>query len=181
MKLKGQFLVAMPTMEDEVFGQSLIYMLEYDESNALGLIVNKLTDVPLEELFARFELPTIFSSKMVHFGGPVAPSQGIILHDTGKYGSTVLVGREMRYSFTLDVLQKIIENKGPKNFLIGLGHVGWDGGQLMDEIARDNWLVAPFNKEILFDLPVQLRYDAALASLGVNPALFKSLNGVGNA
>lgn len=186
MDLKGQFLVAMPTMGDDLFEETVVYVLEHNSQSSLGIVINRPLDFRFNELVERLGFgasvgePSQFESRLF-WGGPVTPEQGFILHDRGKFGSTMVIDKNVRCSITLEALKKIVEGKSPMSFFTALGYSSWGNGQIEQEIEEDKWFVAPFRKDILFDLAPEQRYDEVLSSLGVNPALFKSLDGVGHA
>jgi putative transcriptional regulator len=183
--LEGQFLVAMPDMEDERFADSVILLVGHSDEGAMGLVVNhtlanlKFADI-LDELDlgdpdSIIRLPDSIRNREVLRGGPVERGRGFVLH-SGEYrsGNTYAVQGGVYLTATLDVLKAMAFGPAPKSSLFALGCCGWGAGQLEDEIARNGWLTVPFDKELLFEVPVKGRYDAALARLGVTRATLSS-------
>jgi putative transcriptional regulator len=187
--LKGQFLVAMPDMEDERFVGTVIYLVGHSEEGAMGLVVNKtmpelkFTDVLLElDLGGEGEPIRIQSSvreQKVLRGGPVETGRGFVLHspDYFRAGNSYTVNDEICLTATLDVLRSMAFEQNPREAMLALGYCGWGAGQLEEEIRGNGWLTVPHSKGILFDTPIEDRYDAALASLGINRASLSSMSG----
>lgn len=189
--LKGQFLVAMPGMGDERFRDTVIYLVGHGEEGAMGLVVNqplddmRFTDI-LEELKLGekddlIRLPEDVRDRRVLRGGPVQRSRGFVLHspDYFRQDNSYPVNEEVCLTATLDVLKAIAFKAAPADALFALGYCGWSPGQLEGEIKMNGWLTVPFSRELLFDAPIENRYDGALAQLGITRA---SLSGTaGNA
>jgi putative transcriptional regulator len=70
-----------------------------------------------------------------------------------------------------DVLEAMSNGAGPRRVLVTLGYSGWGAGQLEDEIGRNGWLTVNASPEIIFDTPIEQRYDKALALLGIDPRM----------
>ncbi len=145
--LKGRLLVAAPGMPDPRFRQSVIYMLEHGPDGALGLIVNRpADDMPLAELLSHLQLDATGATGRVrlHYGGPVGPNAGFVLHSTDYLGDgTRVVGDDIAVSTQRQVLRAIAEGKGPQRALVLFGYAGWSAGQLEGEIEAGGWYVAP--------------------------------------
>jgi putative transcriptional regulator len=168
-------------MEDERFAQSVILLVGHSEDGAMGLVVNhalgnlKFADI-LDELDlgdpdSVIRLPDTIRERAVMRGGPVEKGRGFVLH-SGEYksGNTYAVHGGVYLTATLDILKAMAFGPAPKSSLFALGCCGWGPGQLEEEIAGNGWLTAPFSQELLFDLPVAERYDAALASMHITRA-----------
>lgn len=182
ISLKGQFLVATPGMADERFTESVIYLVGHGDDGAMGLMVNQsLPDMSAGDIFGELELgepdqlirvPERVRERSVLLGGPVETGRGFVLHsrDYFRDGNSYEVNEEIGLTATLDVLRAIAFGPSPENSLLALGYCGWAPGQLEDELRGDGWLTAPHSSELLFSVPVEQRYDAALASIGVSRA-----------
>lgn len=179
--LKGQFLIAMPGMRDARFSQSLIYLVGHGDDGAMGLMVNQ--DLPemdfcdvLEdmELGSRDELIKIdrVRERQILSGGPVDKGRGFVLHSADYNGpeNTVRISSEVGLTATKDALRALSFGPEPRKALFALGYCGWDPGQLEDEILANGWLTAPHSESLLFDTPLEERYEGAMASLGISPA-----------
>ncbi|WIY53490.1 YqgE/AlgH family protein [Devosia sp. YIM 151766] len=179
--LEGQFLVAMPDMADERFAESVILVVGHGEEGAMGLVVNHelanlrfadiLDELDLGDADAVIRLPDSIRQRAVMRGGPVEKGRGFVLH-SGDYhsGNTYKVSEDVGLTATLDILKAMAFGPAPRAALFALGCCGWSAGQLESEIGANGWLTVPFSRELLFDVPVEQRYDKALASLNITRA-----------
>lgn len=185
--LRGQFLVAMPEMGDDRFRETVIYLVGHGDEGAMGLVVNqsvedmKFADI-LEELKLGdkeelIHLPEDIRNRQVLRGGPVQQSRGFVLHssDYFKVGNSYEVNEDICLTATLDILKAMAFKETPHEALFALGYCGWSPGQLEEEITHNGWLTVPYSHELLFETPIETRYDAALGLLGVTRA---NLSGV---
>jgi putative transcriptional regulator len=174
--LSGQLLVAMPGMVSGALEGTVIYLCEHTEHGALGLVINRPTDLTVGDLLQRIQLKLSLEigpvqNAPVCFGGPVQTDRGFVLHaPTGSYGSSIKLG-ELALTTSKDVLEDVARGQGPASLLITLGYAGWGAGQLESEIAANAWLNVQANPEILFSTPYDNRYQAALAQLGIDPVM----------
>lgn len=183
--LTGQFLIAMPAMNDPRFAQSVIYLCSHSDEGAMGLIINKpaphlrLSDLTeqlgLTDEGARLSVP----NARVFFGGPVEMTRGFVLHsdDYHRDGATMDVAEGIAMTSSLDILSDILEGQGPGSSVLALGYSGWGPGQLEDEFADNAWLVAPGQDDILFGRAHDHKWSAALKSIGVSPLMLSSESG----
>jgi putative transcriptional regulator len=171
--LVHQFLIAMPSQDDENFGGSLVYIAEHNTRGALGLVINKPTDLSVKKLFSRIELSLPdgeLDEPQVYAGGPVQTDRGFVLHTPqGQWGSSIQVSEDIALTSSKDVLEAVSNGDGPKQFLISLGYSGWSAGQLEDEIARNAWLTVPASASVIFATASEDRLASAFGLLGVNP------------
>ena len=174
--LTDQFLIAMPSMRDDNFAGTVVYLCEHNANGALGLVINRPTELPLQELFQKVDLklerPDLADAP-VYFGGPVQTERGFVLHDRldeegGHYNSTLKIGAGLEMTTSRDVLEALAGGAGPRRVFVTLGYSGWSAGQLEDEISRNGWLTVKAEPEVIFDTPVEQRYDKALSLLGVD-------------
>ena len=174
----NHFLVAMPGMGDPNFGGSVILVAEHSERGALGLVINRTMDLDLGTLFERIDLKLLgdeISRSPVFYGGPVQTDRGFVLHQpVGAWGSTVKVGDAVGLTSSKDVLEAVAAGQGPQRLLVTLGYSGWGPGQLEDEIARNAWLTAPADAQLIFDTPVPQRLSRAFGLLGIDPAFLST-------
>jgi putative transcriptional regulator len=180
INLTNQFLIAMPGMVDDNFARSVVYLCEHNEKGALGLVINKPIDIKLKNLFEKVELPLEreeLAEMPVYFGGPVQTERGFVLHEAlgtepSPYSSTLAIpGGGLEMTTSKDVLEAMSSGTGPKRVLVTLGYSGWGAGQLEDELSRNGWLTVDAQPEIIFDTPVEQRYDRALSLLGFDPLM----------
>jgi putative transcriptional regulator len=180
INLTNQFLIAMPGMVDETFSGAVVYLCEHSEKGALGLMINKPVDIRLRNLFEKVDLSlegSEFAEQPVFFGGPVQTERGFVLHERlvadieGPYSSTLSVPGGLEMTTSKDVLEAMANGQGPKRVLVTLGYSGWATGQLEEELARNGWLNVDASPDIIFDTPVEQRYERALALLGIDPRM----------
>lgn len=179
LNLADHFLIAMPSMLDPMFGGAVVYLCEHNAEGALGLIINKATDMTMDVLFERIDLkPNIATdlapadARPVMFGGPVQVERGFVLHAPhGHYSSMMPVTDEVALTTSKDVLEAVAAGNGPPRLLVTLGCSGWSAGQLEDEIARNGWLTVRADPTIIFDTPVAERFTAAMKLLGIDPLM----------
>lgn len=168
----------MPGMNDPFFGGALVFICEHTDNGAIGLIVNKPTDILLKDLFERLEPPLsagALGKQHVCFGGPVQTERGFVLHDTmNTYNSSLRVTDDIEMTTSKDVLEHISNGGGPTRMLITLGYSGWSAGQLEKEIAENGWLTVAADPSIIFDLPFDQRHQAAMQLLGIHPLALSS-------
>jgi len=172
MDLTNQFLIAMPSMEDPNFRRTVVYVCEHNERGAMGVVINRPTELTLASLFDKIDLRleiAPWKDEPVLYGGPVQTERGFVLHaPAGNYGSTLNVAEGIGLTTSKDVLEAVAEGSGPDRMLVTLGYSGWGAGQLEDELLRNGWLTAPADARILFDTPMDARFGAALHLLGID-------------
>ena len=185
INLTNQFLIAMPGMVGDTFSGTVIYLCEHTENGALGLVINKPIDIKLKKLFEKVELVldrVDMSDNPVFFGGPVQTERGFVLHERldeqgGHYSSSLKIPGGLEMTTSKDVLEALSHGAGPKRVLVTLGYSGWGAGQLEDEMGRNNWINVGARPEIIFDTPIEQRYDKALSLLGIDVHMLSSQAG----
>lgn len=222
INLTHHFLIAMPGLHDENFSRSVVYLCEHSERGALGLVINKPSDLDMKALFQKVDLP-LSRPDLAHLpvlqGGPVHTERGFVLHesmrpttpitwsdaqsspthdaqakstaqtesafkphsnpqsdsgaeavtdsDKGVYASTMAIPGGLEMTTSRDVLEALSSGAGPRKLLISLGYAAWGQGQLESEIAENSWLTVGADPEVIFDTPIEHRYERALALLGL--------------
>jgi len=164
----------MPQLSDPNFNGSVTYLCQHNSEGAMGVVINKPSDLILGEIFEQLEFPTSskHSQQTVLIGGPVHNERGFILH-TGikdEWESTMEITEGVQLTTSKDILAAIAEDKGPEQFIVALGYAGWGAGQLEEEIGQNSWLTCTSSKDMLFGTPVDKYYDTALATLGLDQA-----------
>jgi len=180
INLTNQFLIAMPGMADDQFSRTVVYLCEHSKNGALGLVINRPTDITLKSLFEKVEL-TLDRDELaelpVYFGGPVQTERGFVLHEkTGTeqspYTSTLAIAKGgLEMTTSKDVLEALANGAGPRRLMVTLGYSGWSAGQLEEEIGRNGWLTVDADPKVIFDTPVEERYQRALSLLGFDPMM----------
>lgn len=172
----------MPGLEDENFSKSVVYMCEHNTKGAMGLIINKPGSISLRHLFDKVELPLrrddLMQSQVLH-GGPVQTERGFVLHepmvldnkdkDEAIYASTLSVPGGLAMTTSRDVLEALSNGSGPRRVLVTLGYASWGEGQLESEIGENSWLTVEADPSVIFDTPLEQRYERALSLLGLQP------------
>jgi putative transcriptional regulator len=180
INLTNQFLIAMPGMADDTFSGTVIYLCEHNDKGALGLVINKPIDIKLKNLFEKVELSLDrddLAEEPVYFGGPVQTERGFVLHErqpddaATPYNSTLSIPGGLEMTTSKDVLEAISAGSGPRRVLVTLGYSGWSPGQLEAEIGRNGWLTVNADPQVIFDTPIERRYDKAISLLGIDPRM----------
>jgi putative transcriptional regulator len=182
INLTHHFLIAMPGLEDESFARSVIYLCEHSARGALGLVINKPSDIKLKKLFEKVDLRLDrddLATTPVFHGGPVQTERGFVLHeavvatgakegdDESVYASTMTIPGGLEMTTSKDVLEAMSTGHGPRKVLVSLGYSAWGEGQLESELAENSWLTVGADPAVIFDTPIEERYDKALALLGL--------------
>lgn len=183
VNLTHHFLIAMPGLDDDTFAKSVVYLCEHTPQGALGLMINKPSDLSLKQLFDKIDLPlrrADLAQAPVFQGGPVQTERGFVLHDPmlandtpvtestpSVYASTMRIPGGLEMTTSRDVLEAVALGAGPTRVLVTLGYASWSEGQLESELGENNWLTVEADPAVIFDTPVPERYDRALALLGL--------------
>ncbi len=177
VNLTNHFLIAMPSLADSNFSGTLTYICRHDENGAMGVVINRPMNMTLENLFSQINLPAPTSTTLtqpVYFGGPVQTDRGFVLHSpVGHWRSTLQVNQHIGLTTSRDILEAMAqgaEGEAPDNILISLGYAGWEPGQLEQELKQNSWLTVQADMDVVFKLPVETRFSAALGILGIDPA-----------
>lgn len=172
--LAGHLLIAMPNLADPNFWQAVVLLgVHSDDEGAFGLIINRTLDIDLHEILTELgeeavpgELPDVFG------GGPVQPSHGFVLYERGQHvvaDDEIAVSDSIVVSGSTETLARLTRAAGDRRYFLLLGYAGWYPGQLEREIEENSWVVAPLDTSIVFDVPVEERWAAALKSIGIDP------------
>jgi len=172
ISLANHFLIAMPSLADPNFARSVTLICEHSEEGAMGIVINRLTDLHLRDIFEQLDIQAdkpAAAESVIYLGGPVQNNRGFVLHEPiGKWESTLSVTDTLGVSTSRDILEAIAHNRGPEKFLVTLGYAGWGAGQLEREITENSWLSGPASRDILFELPVEQRWKAAAQLMGID-------------
>jgi putative transcriptional regulator len=181
--LDGQVLVAMPGMADERFARSVIYVCAHSAEGAMGIVLNRpVADLSFPDLLVQLEivpevqrihLPKRVGRMQVLLGGPVETSRGFVLHSPDFHidQSTLPIDDEVCLTATIDILRAIARGDGPANAVLALGYAGWSAGQLESEIQANGWLNCDADSELIFNSPIDMKYELAMRKIGIDPAM----------
>jgi putative transcriptional regulator len=187
--LDGQMLIAMPTMRDERFARSVIYVCAHSSEGAMGIVVNQpAPNIRFSELLVQLEvipaaeliqLPQRAGVIKVLKGGPVETGRGFVLHSADFYieNSTLPIDDGICLTATLDILKAIARGKGPQSAVLALGYAGWAPGQLESEIQENGWLHCTADPELIFGQDIDGKYSKALRKIGIEPGKLSSQSG----
>jgi len=180
--LEGQFLIAMPSIGDDRFSRTVIYMCAHTDDGAMGLVINQQAEnlsysnlLDKLEIYSEVEIENQKShveELPVHIGGPVATTRGFVLHSSDFLieNSTLRIDDTICLTSTVDIIQAIASGSGPNRSMTAIGYSGWGPGQLEFEIQKNGWLTSKADHEIIFENDVEQKYDSALTKLGIDPA-----------
>jgi putative transcriptional regulator len=184
--LDGQMLIAMPSMRDERFARTLIYMCAHSAEGAMGIVVNqpagdisfpdllvKLDVIPATE---RIQLPRRAGNVKVLKGGPVETQRGFVLHTADFFieNSTLPIDEGICLTATLDILKAIARDEGPASAILALGYAGWAPGQLETEIQHNGWLHCAADTDLVFGADIGSKYERAIGKLGFDIGMLSS-------
>lgn len=190
-------LVALPQVVDPFFNKSVVLLIHHDEEGSLGLIVNRPTGISVGEILEGMEIPwSGDAATLTHFGGPVQPQLGTVLFSPAEGGNGVLAGGNGSGGGDADGLAAELQAASevapgvavtqhvadlghlaaspPARFRLFLGYAGWGEGQLLEEIVRNDWLVAPVDADLVFSPSPDQAWASALRSVGVDPETLPS-------
>lgn len=179
--LTGKLLIAMPAMDDPYFQDSVILILDHDESKAVGVVINKPAGFiqfgkqvgkKKAEVWDNLQIP-------VYFGGPVDSELAMILHscDITDYESSQVINEHFCVTSSLHILEDISKGEGPDKRLFSLGYASWAPGQLENELQANVWLVGEGSKDLVFDTDAQDIWLSAIQSIGIDPGLLSTKGG----
>jgi putative transcriptional regulator len=172
------FLVAAPSMRCPFFNHTLVLLIDHGDEGSFGFVLNRVTDLDIEDVFQEVGVSGEAAGTVrapVMLGGPVSPESGWILYDAEgvpqpSSGRTIAVGQRIACSASIELLERIARGDGPDTCAMMLGYSGWGEGQLESEMKQGSWIPVDLDYGLVFDTPVDQRWEAALASLGIDPA-----------
>ena len=170
--LANNLLVAMPSLADGHFTQSVTLVCEHSDKGALGIVLNKPLEMKLGDVLAQMKLDASdrkTTELPVLRGGPVHTDRGFVLHRPGgAWDSTHKISEQVQVTTSRDVLAAMARGEGPRDAFIALGYAGWEAGQLEQEILDNAWLSLPVNEQLIYEIPFEQRWQAAWQMLGVH-------------
>jgi len=182
LALRNHLLAAMPSLHGTPFERSVIYVCEHQPEGAVGLMINRPLEYPLSFMFEQLQIESDSSeqnNKPLLFGGPIQPERGFVIHrPLGAWRSSLLLEDDVTITTSNDIIRAIAENNGPKDVLVALGFVAWGGGKLDKEI-EEQWLVCPYEPELLYEVPFDERWEKTAETIGVN--VMQIMPGAGHA
>lgn len=170
--LNNQFIIAMPNLVDPNFFHTVTYLCQHNEEGALGIVINRFAGMKLDEIFKQMNIHVTYpaaSETPVFAGGPVQQDRGFVVHTTcGSWDASMEVSDSISLTTSRDVIEAIAAGEGPEKYLVALGYAGWGIGQLEKEILENAWLNTPYKWQVLFDIPVNMRWTEAASQIGID-------------
>jgi putative transcriptional regulator len=172
--LEHNFLIAMPSLDDSWFEKTVIYMVEDNELGSMGLVINLPHKLTIADLLDHFDYSIerhhSYLADQVMIGGPVDMERGFILHHPiGNWKSTMSLSDHLAMTVSEDLLHALTLGEGPNEFIVCLGFAAWKPGQLAQELQENSWLTIPYNETLLFETPLETKWEVALGTLGISP------------
>lgn len=166
-------------MQCPFFNHTLVLLIDHGDEGSFGFVINRRTDLELTDVFDEVGVTGEAKDSVeapVLLGGPVSPESGWILYDAEgvpqpQSGKTIAVGERISCSASIELLERIARGDGPETCAMMLGYSGWGAGQLEDEMKKGSWIPVDLDYSLIFETPIDQRWEAALASLGIDPAL----------
>lgn len=171
--LANHFLIALPSLADPNFSRGVTLLCQHGPEGAMGLIVNRVSSYRLGDILQQMDVESgdaALAAEPVLLGGPVQPERGFVLHDPAgaRWDSTFEVSPRLHLTTSRDILVAMARGEGPKRALVALGYAGWSAGQLEGELQEDAWLTVPADPVILFETPIEARWEGAARLVGVD-------------
>jgi putative transcriptional regulator len=183
--LDGQMLIASPSMSDDRFAKTLVYICAHSPEGAMGIVVNQpASNIKFPDLLVQLnvvpdgesiQVSTRHDDVMVLKGGPVETGRGFVLHSADFFieNSTLQIDEGICLTATVDILKAIATGDGPASAILALGYAGWAPGQLEAEIQNNGWLHCAADPELIFGEP-ERKYEKAMRKLGIAPGMLSS-------
>ena len=173
MNLTGQLLISMPSLQDERFFKTVIYLCAHSKDGAMGIIINKKIDYDLyPDLLEQLGIDKPLDNKklFIRYGGPIESGRGFILHsDEIIQKESLTIDSGIALTSTAEFFENLSKGKGPKNSIFALGYAGWGAGQLENEIIANSWMTLSTDSKFLFDEEVNNKWSQAYNLLGIDP------------
>ncbi len=171
-------LIATPQVLDPFFNKSVVLLLHHDEEGSFGFNLNRPTTVSVAEILEGLGIEWTGDPSVCAFlGGPVQPQLGTVLFGDESAQPSAVASDETTTCLLpgLAMTQHIGDLAGlarnpPEGLRLYLGYAGWGAGQLMEEILRNDWIVGPVAKELLFSSDHGSVWSRALEAAGVDPS-----------
>jgi putative transcriptional regulator len=170
---KGHLLMAMPMLMDPNFRQSVTCISEHTDEGAVGVVVNHVYEgLDGKMIFDELDITCGHQAESIpiYIGGPVHTNELFVLHGPPlEWTDSLIVTDDLALSNSRAILEAIARGDGPRDYVVTLGCAGWAPGQLEWEMGQNAWLVTPYSRDIVFDIPPAERWEGALRRLGIDP------------
>lgn len=162
-------LIAVPQMDDENFSRSVVLLVEHNEGGAMGIVVNRPSDVMLRDIAQEHGMAVHEGAGCAYVGGPVQRERGFLVHRKPDLDDSVQLHDGVYLSVSTDALRTLLAGD-PAAYRLCLGYAGWGPGQLDNEMVAGGWLNSNISAKRIFDTPVEKIWDAVIRDLGIDPA-----------
>lgn len=174
--LTGKFIISAPFIENDVFNKAVILICAHDDNGAMGIVINQaVEELNLDEILDKLNLKIDMRTKGIRVltGGPVDGERGFVLHSP-EYARelTGFIKNLAGITASTDILADIASGNGPAKTLIALGYAGWSRGQLEQEIKDGTWLICDGDDQILFDVDLDKKWEAAMNKIKIDSLRF---------
>ena len=181
MNLTGKLLISMPSLEDDRFYKTVIYICAHSSEGTMGIIINKKIDYDLyPDLLEQLGIDKPLSGKKLYirYGGPVETGRGFVLHsDEVIQKETLSIGKGVALTSNVEFFEDLSKGKGPENSIFALGYAGWGAGQIEKEIFANSWMTLSADSKFLFDEEVSNKWSKAYSLLGIDPNKLSQFSG----
>jgi len=165
----NNLLVSMPHLNDTIFNKSVILICDHSLDGTMGLIINKPITSKINENIIFDDLLKKIDAN-IYFGGPVNLAACFILHDKSYcLDKSKIISNDLCLTSNKQIIKDIENGSGPNNFKLNLGYAGWDSGQLESEIKNGDWLMLPYPKNFIFEIPDEKKWSYTVNKLGLDP------------
>jgi len=168
----NHLLIALPALQDPNFSRTVALICQHDADGAMGVVVNRPSEYAFGDLLDQMNI-VLRDERLrecrVLAGGPVHPERGFVLHDGDDgWDSSLEIGEGLYVTTSRDVLEAMAAGDGPEHATVALGCAGWGKGQLERELTQHSWLTVPSDPQLIFDTPLDARWQAAAGRIGVD-------------
>ncbi|VAW41523.1 UPF0301 protein YqgE [hydrothermal vent metagenome] len=180
MNFNNQILIALPDMQDQRFKQAVILICEHHDDGAMGLVLNHPMELNTKQVFADLNLGNPLANHTVLDGGPLNKNCGFVIHASNqKFNSSINIQNNLTLTTSKDLLEQIAEHSFSCKWQFLLGYSSWHKNQLENEIAQNTWLTCPADFDLIFNVPIDKKWQTALALIGINN--YQNITGIGHA
>lgn len=175
--LTSNLLIAMPNLKDNYFAESVILICDHDETGAMGLIINRPLDIKVSDVLQEMKIknddPSLRKMPMLS-GGPLETEKGFILHymddcvTSRDWDTSMIINENLAVTTSDDIIFAIAKGVSPSPFVVTLGYCEWESGQLEDELINNDWLLAPADLDIIFNVPHMQKWRECTYTIGID-------------
>jgi len=136
----GDLLVASVALTDGVFDQTVVLLLDHDDTGSLGVVVNKYSHIELNDVLPQWA-GEVTEPRRLYYGGPMSPNGAICLASLADADTEPPGWRRLFHDVGLLHLDTPVEivHGAFRDLRIFAGYAGWEPRQLESELARGAW------------------------------------------